>query len=69
MAMTLAREIVGASYPRIGQQFGGRDHTTVLHAKRRIADLETWHPQVQTDMENFRLVLLTYKFQQQAAHP
>ena len=34
--MYLARELTGESLPAIGKQFGGRDHTTVLHAWRRI---------------------------------
>jgi chromosomal replication initiator protein len=37
LAMYLAREITGESLPTIGRQFGGRDHTTVLHACRRAS--------------------------------
>ena len=37
LAMYLAREITGQSLPAIGREFGGRDHTTVLHACRRTA--------------------------------
>jgi chromosomal replication initiator protein len=37
IAMYLARELTGESLPAIGRQFGGRDHTTVLHAHRRTA--------------------------------
>ena len=46
VAMYLAREVTGSTLPVIGQRFGGRNHTTVLHACRRTAqrmaaDLET----------------------------
>ena len=34
--MYLARELTGASLPDIGRAFGGRNHTTVLHAVRRV---------------------------------
>ena len=43
VAMYLARELTSASLPRIGEQFGGRDHTTVLHACEKI------HEQLQHD--------------------
>ena len=36
LAMYLARRLTGASYAEIGRQFGGRDHTTVLHACRKV---------------------------------
>jgi chromosomal replication initiator protein len=38
LAMYVVRELTGASYGRIGKQFGGRDHTTVLHACNKVAD-------------------------------
>ena len=36
IAMYLCRELTELSLPKIGQQFGGRDHTTVMHAERKI---------------------------------
>jgi len=39
VAMYLVREIVGLSYPQIGQAFGGRDHTTALYACEKLATL------------------------------
>jgi len=39
IAMYLCRDLTDASLPKIGQQFGGRDHTTVMHANRKIKDL------------------------------
>src|SRR5690606_24907657 len=40
LAMALAKELTNHSLPEIGDAFGGRDHTTVLHACRRIAALK-----------------------------
>ncbi len=37
LAMYVARELTSRSLPEIGRQFGGRDHTTVLHGTRKIA--------------------------------
>ena len=39
IAMYLCRELTDLSLPKIGQQFGGRDHTTVMHAERKIRTL------------------------------
>ena len=39
IAMYLSRELTDASLPKIGRQFGGRDHTTVIHANTKIAGL------------------------------
>lgn len=37
VAMYLCKELTGRSYPEIGRRFGGRDHTTAIHAVRKIA--------------------------------
>jgi len=39
VAMYLARELTDSSLPKIGKEFGGRDHTTVIHATSKIARL------------------------------
>jgi chromosomal replication initiator protein len=39
IAMYLCRELTDLSLPKIGQLFGGRDHTTVMHADRKIRQL------------------------------
>ena len=39
IAMYLCRELTDLSLPKIGQAFGGRDHTTVMHANKKISDL------------------------------
>lgn len=39
IAMYLCRELTDMSLPKIGQEFGGRDHTTVMHADRKIREL------------------------------
>ncbi|GAB3624227.1 hypothetical protein GCM10027418_23110 [Mariniluteicoccus endophyticus] len=46
IAMYLCRELTDLSLPKIGQQFGGRDHTTVMHAQRKIRQLMTERRQV-----------------------
>ncbi len=57
MAMTLAKELTPMSLPEIGQNFGGRDHTTVLHACRQIAALRESTPQIQHDFSFLLQVL------------
>jgi chromosomal replication initiator protein len=57
MAMAMAKELTSLSLPEIGQNFGGRDHTTVLHACRQIALLRESAPQIQHDY-SFLLQLL-----------
>ena len=49
MAMALAKELTQLSLPDIGDAFGGRDHTTVLHACRKIVDLRACNPEISRD--------------------
>jgi chromosomal replication initiator protein len=50
-AMWLAKHLTSRSLPDIGRRFGGRDHTTVLHAVRRIEALKADDPQLARDLE------------------
>jgi chromosomal replication initiator protein len=50
VAMALAKELTQLSLPEIGGNFGGRDHTTVLHACRQIAKLRESHPDLNHDV-------------------
>ena len=57
VAMYLARELTHLSLNQIGEQFGGRDHTTVLHAHRKIEELVDEHGQLSRDIENLKRTL------------
>ena len=50
-AMWLAKQLTTRSLPDIGRRFGGRDHTTVLHAVRRIEELRAADPALARDLE------------------
>ena len=52
VAMALAKELTNHSLPEIGDAFGGRDHTTVLHACRRVASLREMEKRVDEDYLN-----------------
>ena len=58
LAMALARELTNHSLPEIGDAFGGRDHTTVLHACRKIEEIRESHRDINEDYRNL-LRLLT----------
>jgi chromosomal replication initiator protein len=58
VAMALAKELTNHSLPEIGNAFGGRDHTTVLHACRKIEELKESNPDIREDYNNL-LRLLT----------
>ena len=52
LAMALAKELTSYSLPEIGSQFGGRDHTTVLHATRKIKELRDSDQKIDEDYKN-----------------
>lgn len=59
MAMALAKELTNHSLPEIGDAFGGRDHTTVLHACRKISELKQATQDVEEDFTNLLRILTT----------
>jgi chromosomal replication initiator protein len=52
LAMALAKELTTHSLPEIGEAFGGRDHTTVLHACRKVVELRNTDPRFAEDYAN-----------------
>ncbi|EGV31286.1 Chromosomal replication initiator protein dnaA [Thiorhodococcus drewsii AZ1] len=57
IAMTLAKELTKHSLPEIGNAFGGRDHTTVLHATRKIKSLRDSDAGIEEDYKNLLRIL------------
>lgn len=57
VAMTLAKELTNHSLPEIGDAFGGRDHTTVLHACRKISTLVDTDIRIKEDYDNLLKIL------------
>lgn len=51
IAMYLCRELADLSYPRIGELFGGRDHTTVIHAYEKISKSKASNLSLQTELQ------------------
>jgi len=54
VAMSLAKELTNHSLPEIGDAFGGRDHTTVLHACRKIKELQEQDADMREDLKNLQ---------------
>lgn len=59
VAMSLAKELTNHSLPEIGDAFGGRDHTTVLHACRKIKELREEDADIREDWKNLQRSLTT----------
>ena len=59
VAMALAKELTNHSLPEIGDSFGGRDHTTVLHACRKIKEMREIDADIREDYQNLLRSLTT----------
>ena len=57
IAMALAKDLTNHSLPEIGQMFGGRDHTTVLHATRKVIELKESDSKFLEDYSNLMRIL------------
>lgn len=57
VAMFLAKTLTSKSLPEIGRRFGGRDHTTVIHAVKKIEELKSIDNQIAEDVELLRRML------------
>ena len=57
MAMSLAKELTNYSLPEIGEAFGGRDHTTVIHACKKIKELRDFNLDIEEDYRKLLRVL------------
>ena len=57
IAMYFSKNLTTRSLPEIGRYFGGRDHTTVLHAVRKVSELERDDVQFAEDLEILRRML------------
>jgi chromosomal replication initiator protein len=56
--MALAKELTQQSLPEIGEAFGGRDHTTVLHACRKVQELRDTEHEFSRDYAQLQQILL-----------
>ncbi|MFS0559138.1 chromosomal replication initiator protein DnaA [Terribacillus sp. 179-K 1B1 HS] len=54
IAMFLSRELTDFSLPKIGEEFGGRDHTTVIHAHEKISKLLSQDEELQRDIDEIK---------------
>ena len=59
IAMALTKELTNHSLPEIGDAFGGRDHTTVLYACRKVKELRESDPMIDEDYANLLRIITT----------
>jgi chromosomal replication initiator protein len=64
VAMYLAKQLTPRSLPEIGRKFGGRDHTTVIHAVRKIEELSAYDAAFREDVELLLRLLKTTHFEE-----
>ena len=57
IAMYLAKNLTTSSYPEIGRKFGGRDHTTIMHAVKKVEELLVHDSEMSDDVELLRSLL------------
>jgi chromosomal replication initiator protein len=59
MAMFLCKSITSFSYPEIGKAFGGKDHTTVMHAVKKIVSLSSENLQLQNQLKSLKKLIIS----------
>ena len=52
VAMYITRQLIGLSLPQVGNEFGGRDHTTVLHAEKKVIEEMKKHTSLKIKINN-----------------
>jgi len=57
IAMSLAKELTSMSLPDIGDAFGGRDHTTVIHACKKVDELAKTDNKIKDDYDKLLAIL------------
>ena len=57
IAMSVAKDLTNYSLPEIGESFGGRDHTTVIHACRKVKELAIRDREVKQDLKHIYRLL------------
>ena len=62
MAMTVTKDLTNHSLPEIGDAFGGRDHTTVIHAYKKIKELRETDSTIEEDYSNLVNLLTSWEF-------
>lgn len=66
IAMYLCRELTGSSYPEIGLRFGGKDHSTVINACRRMTQIQEEDPELRATIQSIRTHLTNFRPRGQA---